>query len=145
MTPDEFTIDLELFKDLLFCDDPDAMRQLKERLLNYVLNAEVEEQIGTCLHERSEKRITYRNGYRNRDLNSRDGTLHLRVPKLRNGTFSTQLFARYQRSERALMLAMMEMVIQGVSTRKVAKITEELCGTQFSAQRHWRSEASFEG
>lgn len=51
---------------------------------------------------------------------------------MRNGQFSTELFARYQRSEQALILALMEMVINGVSTRKVAKITEELCGTEFS-------------
>jgi transposase-like protein len=54
------------------------------------------------------------------------------VPRLRNGEFSTDLFQRYQRSEQALVLAMMEMVIQGVSTRKVSAITEELCGTSFS-------------
>lgn len=60
------------------------------------------------------------------------GSLTLAVPQLRKGGFSTELFERYQRSEMALMLAMMEMVINGVSTRKVTKITEELCGTQFS-------------
>ncbi|PTQ55538.1 MAG: DNA polymerase IV [Candidatus Carbobacillus altaicus] len=54
------------------------------------------------------------------------------MPRLRSGKFSTELFARYQRSEQALLLAMMEMVIHGVSTRKVAAITEELCGEEFS-------------
>src|SRR5690606_13499587 len=56
----------------------------------------------------------------------------LRVPRIRNGKFSTELFARYQRSEQALVLALMAMVVNGVSTRKVAQITEELCGTEFS-------------
>ncbi|MDQ2153744.1 transposase, partial [Limosilactobacillus fermentum] len=56
----------------------------------------------------------------------------LHVPKLRHGNFSTQLFKRYQRSEQAFDLALMEMVIQGVSTRKVAEITKKLCGTTFS-------------
>lgn len=61
------------------------------------------------------------------------GTLTLKVPRLRNGTFSTELFLRYQRSgERAFVLALMEMVVNGVSTRKVTQITEELCGTEFS-------------
>src|SRR5690606_9238040 len=55
-----------------------------------------------------------------------------RVPRVRSGSFSTELFERYQRSEQALLLAMMEMVINGVSTRKVRRITEELCGTSFS-------------
>ena len=54
------------------------------------------------------------------------------MPRHRNGQFSTELFARYQRSEQALVLAMMEMVVNGVSTRKVEKITEELCGKKFS-------------
>jgi len=65
-------------------------------------------------------------------MTTRVGTLTLRVPRHRNGQFSTDLFARYQRSEQALMLAMMEMVINGVSTRKVELITEELCGKKFS-------------
>ncbi len=56
----------------------------------------------------------------------------LRVPRHRNGDFSTELFERYQRSEQALVLSMMEMVINGVSTRKVENITEELCGKKFS-------------
>lgn len=58
--------------------------------------------------------------------------MELLIPKLRNGTFSTTLFANYERSERALVLALMEMVLQGVSTRKVSNITETLCGTSFS-------------
>jgi putative transposase len=65
-------------------------------------------------------------------LTTRVGTLTLHVPRFRNGTFSTDLFARYQRSEQALVLALMEMVVNGVSTRKVTQITEELCGTEFS-------------
>ena len=56
----------------------------------------------------------------------------LRVPRIRDGKFSTELFSRYQRSEQALVLALMEMVVNGVSTRKVSQITEELCGTHFS-------------
>ena len=75
----------------------------------------------------------HRNGYKPRKLNTRVGTLNLRVPQVRDGEFSTELFRRYQRSEQALVLALMEMVVNGVSTRKVAKITEELCGTEFSA------------
>jgi len=70
--------------------------------------------------------------YRTRQLYSRVGPLTLRVPQFRDGTFSTEIFQRYQRSEQALVLALMEMVVNGVSTRKVSKITEELCGTLFS-------------
>jgi transposase-like protein len=67
-----------------------------------------------------------------RKLKSRVGTLELLVPQDREGTFSTQLFARYQRNEKALVLALMEMYVEGLSTRKVGEVTEELCGTAFS-------------
>jgi putative transposase len=60
------------------------------------------------------------------------GTLKLLVPQDREGTLSTRLFARYQRNEKALVLALMEMYVEGVSTRKVTEVTEELCGTSFS-------------
>ena len=90
------------------------------------------EHLGADRHERSSNRTDYRNGYRDRQLTTRVGTLILRVPQTRDGSFSTELFRRYQRSEQALVLALMEMVAQGVSTRKVRHITEELCGTQFS-------------
>src|SRR5690606_37305574 len=72
------------------------------------------------------------NGTRPHTLTTRVGTITLHVPRFRNGQFSTEMFARYQRSEQALVLALMEMVINGVSTRKVSQITEELCGTEFS-------------
>jgi putative transposase len=65
-------------------------------------------------------------------LRTRVGTLNLAVPQDREGTFSTRLFSRYQRNEKALVLALMQMYIEGVSTRKVKEITEELCGTSFS-------------
>lgn len=60
------------------------------------------------------------------------GTLNLLVPQDREGTFSTRLFCRYQRNEKALVLALMEMYVEGVCTRKVKEVTEELCGTSFS-------------
>lgn len=81
---------------------------------------------------RTDERRQYRNGYRLRRLTTRVGSLTLRVPQTREGSFSSELFQRYQRSEQALVLALMEIVLQGVSTRKVKKITEELCGTSFS-------------
>jgi len=83
-------------------------------------------------YERSSDRKGYRNGYRTRSIYARIGKLVLRVPQSRGGEFSTDLFSPYQRSEQALVLAMMEMVMQGVSTRRVEKVTEELCGESFS-------------
>ena len=97
-----------------------------------MLIAQSKEQIGADPYERTDERTAYRNGFRDRQLTTRVGHLHLRVPRHRNGDFSTELFERYQRSEQALVLAMMEMVVNGVSTRKVENITEELCGKKFS-------------
>ena len=119
----------------LLTDDGDGLKKLMESVLNQVLEAQMTEHLGADRHERSDDRTGYRNGYRDRTLSTRMGTLVLRVPQTRDGSFSTELFRRYQRSEQALVLAMMERVVQGVSTRKVASITEELCGTRFPSPR----------
>lgn len=103
-----------------------------EKVLNKVLNMQVTDVLGAKPYERTDSRQGYRNGYRDKVLNTRVGRITLAVPQVRNGGFSTDLFERYQRSELALLVAMMEMVINGVSTRKVARITEELCGSEFS-------------
>jgi putative transposase len=78
-------------------------------------------------------RLGYRSGYYPRSLITRIGKIELRVPQDRQGRFSTELFERYQRSEKALMAGLAEMYVQGVSTRKVKAITEELIGHSFSA------------
>ncbi len=83
-------------------------------------------------YERTEERRGYRNGSRSRHLTTRVGTVTLEVPRTRDGEFSPTLFDRYQRHEKALVLTLMEMVVNGVSTRKIRRITEELCGTAFS-------------
>jgi putative transposase len=113
-------------------DDSDFLRQIVERSLQQVLEAEMTAHIGAEPYERTEARTGHRNGYKPRTLHTRVGTLTLLVPQDREGTFSTALFARYQRSEKALVLALMEMYLEGVSTRKVQDITETLCGTTFS-------------
>ena len=77
-------------------------------------------------------RTGYRNGYLARQLNTHIGTITLAVPMDRDGTFKTELFERYQRSEKALVGTLMEMYLEGVSTRKVRDVTEALCGTSFS-------------
>lgn len=134
MTHINLTLELNHLKDLFIHDNGEAIKKLVEKVIDAVLNAEAEEQVGAALYERTGKARTYRNGYRNRKMTTRVGKLELRIPKLREGNFSTKLFSRYQRNERVLMLSLMEMVIQGVSTRKVSAITEKLCGSHFSAQ-----------
>src|SRR5690554_6383393 len=110
----------------------EAFAKLLEEIFNQVLLAQSTEQLQAAPYERTEKRTAYRNGSYDRSLTTRVGTLRLHIPRHRNGDFSTELFQRYQRSEQALILAMMEMVVNGVSTRKVEFITEELCEKKFS-------------
>ena len=113
-------------------DDTDLLREIVRSALQDILEAEMTEHVGARPHERTEGRTGQRNGHKPRMLTTRVGTLTLLVPQDRDGTFSTKLFARYQRTEKAFVLALMEMYVVGVSTRKVARITEELCGTTFS-------------
>jgi len=126
----QISVDAELLHQLF--DDDEGVAKLVESVLNQVLQAQVTEHLKAQPYERTQDRLGYRNGYRQREMKTRVGTLELRVPRVRDGSFSTDLFERYQRSERALLAALMEMVINGVSTRKVRRITEELCGTSFS-------------
>lgn len=113
--------------------DPDFMKGLVREVLQQVLEAEMEETLGAGKSERVEGRQGYRSGYYSRRLVTRVGNIELRVPQDRQGQFRTEVFERYQRSEKALVGALTEMYVQGVSTRKVKAITEELCGHEFSA------------
>ena len=113
-------------------DDPNFLRELVEAALNRFLDAEISEHLQAGPYERSEARAGYRNGYRQRQLKTRVGTLTLAVPMDREGSFKSELFERYQRSEKALVGTLMEMYLEGVSTRKVTDVTEALCGTSFS-------------
>jgi len=129
----QITVNQELLHRLFLSDNKDSgVAALLESVLNQILQAQATEQLEAEPYERTEERKGYRNGTYPHKLTTRVGTLTLRIPRFRNGKFSTELFARYQRSEQALVLALMEMVINGVSTRKVSQITEELCGTEFS-------------
>jgi putative transposase len=109
-----------------------GLAKLMESFLNQVLEAKLSEYLGAQKHERNEERSGYRNGHRVRVLSTRIGDLYLQVPQTREGNFSAEIFNRYQRSEQAFVLSLMEMVVQGVSTRKVTEITERLCGVSFS-------------
>ena len=113
--------------------DRDLMKALMKEALQEVLEGEMTQFLGAAPSERSEGRSGYRAGYYGRSLVTRIGKLELREPRDRGGEFSTALFERYARSERALVSALAEMYVQGVSTRKVKAITEELCGHSFSA------------
>lgn len=131
MAKDHRRVDAQLVQEVLL-DDPGFLREVVERAVQHILEAEMTEHIGAAPYERTGTRTGQRNGYKPRTLRTRVGTLNLLVPQDREGTFSTRLFCRYQRNEKALCLALMEMYVEGVSTRKVKDITEELCGTSFS-------------
>lgn len=117
----------------VFAGDDDGFRALLREVVQGVLEAEMTEALGAEKSERTGSRLGYRSGYYPRKLITRIGVLELRVPQDRLGRFSTELFERYQRSEKALVGALALMYVQGVSTRKVRAITEELCGHGFSA------------
>ncbi|WP_404461420.1 IS256 family transposase [Sutcliffiella horikoshii] len=101
-------------------------------VLNSLMEKERDEYINALSHERTDDRRGYRNGYYERELITGTGSLTLKVPRTRDGEFSTSVFQKYERCEQALILSMIEMVVNGVSTRKVTKIVEELCGKSVS-------------
>jgi putative transposase len=125
-------ITAEDLKQMLW-EDSDLLKTIVEQTVQQVLEAEMEEALQAGKGEHSEQRLGYRSGYYNRTLVTRVGKIELRVPQDRQGRFRTEVFERYQRSEKALVAAMLEMYVQGVSTRKVKSITEELCGHEFSS------------
>lgn len=124
----------EALQVILASEGDNPFRAMLEFIAQSALEFEMTEHLGAAPYERTEERAGYRNGYKPRILITAVGDLHLLVPQDRGGTFSTSLFERYQRSDKALVLALMEMYVKGVSTRKVAAITEALCGRSFSSQ-----------
>jgi len=96
-------------------------------------------------YEQNEKRYGHRNGYRKRNLRTRVGTLEFRVPMDSEGNFSPEIFDKYQRSEKAPVLALQEMYLNGVSTRKTKKSSEKPCGTEFSKGQVPRTAKSVSG
>jgi putative transposase len=120
-------------KQGFYIDDPDFFHQVIRNTVQELLEAEITEFLGADPHERSLTRQGYRSGHRPRSLNTRVGKLQFDLPCERSGKFPTRLFNHYQRSEQAFLLALQEMYLQGVSTRRVEKITEQLCSMPISA------------
>lgn len=106
----------------------EGMANAMQILFNEAMRLERAQHIGAEPYERTEQRRGYANGFKAKTVNSRLGELQLKVPQTRDGDFYPSALERGERSERALKLAVAEMYVQGVSTRKVAKITSELCG-----------------
>jgi len=147
MARKQFTPSREEWKAALIdlVKEGDYLRTLVEQVVQQVLEAEMDETLGAEKGERTGNRRGYRSGHYSRTLITLVGKLELRVPQDRQGHFRTELFERYQRSEKALVGALAEMYVQGVSTRKVKAITEELCGHEFSSATVSRVNESMDG
>ena len=118
---------------------PDFLVPLVQEAVQTILEVEMEECLQAGKHERSEQRLGYRSGYYQRRLITGVGTLVLRVPQDRAGQFSTQVFEQYQRSEKALVAALAQMYVQGVSTRKVRRSPRSYAGTRLARRASARS------
>lgn len=126
------TLNQQEILQLMSSDREGAFKKLLQESLNSFMKAESTEQLNAKPYERTEERTDSRNGFRERSLNTRIGTITLKVPRHRNASFETTIFDEYTRSEASLIASMMEMVVNGVSTAKVSKVVETLCGTSFS-------------
>lgn len=133
MTHLHFTLETKEIQNLI---EKSVQDDLSKNILMTVFHQLMEEQRNQYIqageYERSNERVSQRNGYYEREWTTRIGTLNLRVPRTRDGKFSPDIFERYQRNEKALLASMVEMYVSGVSTRKVSQIVEELCGKSVS-------------
>lgn len=133
MTQIHFTLDSNELQELISNSGADqASVLILTKLFNTLMEIQRDEYCQVESYERTENRVPQRNGYYERALTTRVGTLNLLVPRTRDGKFSTDMFERYQRNEKALVSAMLEMYVTGVSTRKVGTIVETLCGKYVS-------------
>src|SRR5699024_153708 len=133
MTQINITINLEDLKEKI--EDSTLETSVKDTLsliLKSLTEKERDDYTNALPYERTDTRNGQRNGFYGRDLITGAGSLRLKVPRTRDGEFSPTAFKRYERYDQALVLSMMEMVVNGVSTRKVSKIVEELCGETVS-------------
>ncbi len=113
-------------------DDAGFLKEIVQRVLQEVLEAEMTEHVGAAHHERTDARKGHRNGHKPRTLRTRVGTLNLLVPQDREGTFYTRLFARYQRNEKALVLALMEMCVKRGPPPGRSKASRRSCVARLS-------------
>lgn len=113
-------------------DQEDGMRNLITAFLNQVMLVEALQQAGAAQYERTDARKAHRNGYKDRSLKTRYGETVLRKPQFREFPFETQVFGRYARAEKAIVNAVVESYLQGVSTRRVQEIVAHLGIEQLS-------------
>jgi putative transposase len=134
----------EQLVDLIADQGLDAMPELIRIIINQAMQAERERYLGAAPYQRTEERRGYANGYKPKTLTTRAGRITFDVPQVREGDFYPSALEKGLRSERALTLALAEMYVQGVSTRKVAAITEHLCGVELSSMQVSRAAAQLD-
>jgi putative transposase len=133
MTQLNFTLDVDLLKDSVLNSNLEAVvKSTIVLVLNEYMEKERDEYLQTASYERSLERIDYRNGYYERDLLLSIGKVNLRVPRTREGNFSPSVFEEFSRVDQSFILAMIEMVVNGVSTRKVTNVVHQLTGEHVS-------------
>jgi transposase-like protein len=111
----------------------EGLNQAFQTLLNEAMVLERAQHLQAAPYERSSERRGHANGFKDKTVLTRSGPLELKIPQVRDSSFYPQALEKGYRSEKALKLALAEMYVQGVSTRKVKKVTEQLCGAEISA------------
>ena len=144
MTHQEHYNDYNDVVELLAENGFDGMAQAIEILMNEAMKLERSDVLHAAPYQRTDARRGYANGYKPKTVRSRLGSLELQVPQARGVEFYPSTLERGERSERALKLAVAEMYVQGVSTRKVAAITQELCGLDISSSQVSRAAAALD-
>jgi len=141
---DDSTLPVSLLEQLA-ASGMDALPDLFRVLLNAAMQIERQKHLGAAPNERTEARTGHANGYKDKTLATRLGQITVAVPQVREGGFYPKSLEKGTRSERALKLALAEMYVQGVSTRKVAAITEQLCGFEVSSGQVSRAAQELDG
>jgi putative transposase len=113
----------------------DGIPEMFRIMMNNAMKAEREQYLQANKYERTEDRLGYANGYKPKNIKSRIGKVTLDIPQVREGGFYPSSLEKGMRSERALLITLAEMYIQGVSTRKVSAIIEKMCGFEISAMQ----------
>lgn len=138
------TITEEIVKGLIG-QGSEGLKSVLELLLNAAMKIERAQFLGAEAHERTEERKGYANGYKPKGLQTRMGALELQVPQVRGLGFYPQSLEKGSRSEKALKVAIAQMYIEGVSTRRVQDITEKLCGYEVSSTQVSRVTQELDG
>jgi transposase-like protein len=124
----------------LFLDGIDGvLREVTEQVLNQLLEARAEDKCNAKPYEQTDERTDYRNGYRKRSFTTRLGKIELEVPRLRSQSVADDLFGNYRRSEQAIIAAVAEMVVKGVSTRDVNDVARALFGESISKSQAFKN------